>query len=298
LAVNYHNLTPPSAYDKWEPAIAAEQRWARRQIGNLSGRASLAICDSSYNARELESSGYRATAVCPVLVDMERFGPGEASDVPEISDGIAHRDADGRTRWLFVGRIAPHKAQHRLVEALATYAKFYGDNVRLDLIGRPGSIRYAQAVRGCAEELGVGDLVTIAGDLDDRAVGTYYRKADVFVSASVHEGFCVPIVEAMYHGVPVVALGCAAVPETVGGAGLLVDRSDPAVLATAVHSVVSDESLRVRLVEDGRARAAELSLERSRAIMRGVLERWIDRGALVDSRSLVDRGSLVDSGAL
>ena len=165
------------------------------------------------------------------------------------------------------------------VEALASYVKLYGDGARLDLIGRPGSFRYAHAVRRCAEELGVGDLVTMTGDLDDRAVGGYYRSADVFVSASVHEGFCVPILEAMYHGVPVVALAAAAVPETVAGAGLLVDRSDPAVVATAVHNVVCDEDLRERLVDAGRARAAELSLERSRATMRRVLERWIEAGA-------------------
>ena len=273
LAVNFHNVTPSSAYRRWEPAIAAEQRWARRQIGNLSDRASLAICDSSYNATELDSIGYRETAVCPVLVDMGRFG------APETLEKTTRRGDAGRARWLFVGRIAPHKAQHKLVEALASYVKLYGDGARLDLIGRPGSFRYAHAVRRCAEELGVGDLVTMTGDLDDRAVGGYYRSADVFVSASVHEGFCVPILEAMYHGVPVVALAAAAVPETVAGAGLLVDRSDPAVVATAVHNVVCDEDLRERLVDAGGARAAELSLERSRATMRRVLERWIEAGA-------------------
>jgi glycosyltransferase involved in cell wall biosynthesis len=270
LAVNYHNLTPSSAYERWEPAIAAEQRWARRQIGNLSGRASLAICDSSYNARELDSNGYRSTVVCPVLVDMGRFGS------VERSAQTAHREPDGRAKWLFVGRIAPHKGQHRLVEALATYVKLYGDGARLDLIGRPGSLHYAEAVRKCADELGVGDLVTIVGDLDDLALGDYYRDADVFVSASVHEGFCVPILEAMHHGVPVVALSAAAVPETAGGAALLVDSSDPAVLATAVRSVIGDERLRVRLVADGRARAQQLSLERSRATMRRALEGWIE----------------------
>ncbi len=95
-------------------------------------------------------------------------------------------------------------------------------------------------------------------------------------SASVHEGFCVPIVEAMHHGVPVVALSAAAVPETVGGAGLLIESASPATMAAAVHSVVDDSDLRDRLVRAGRARAGELSLERSRATMRHVLERWID----------------------
>jgi glycosyltransferase involved in cell wall biosynthesis len=293
LAVNYHNLTPSSAYERWEPAIAAEQRWARRQIGNLSGRASLAICDSSYNARELDSNGYRSTVVCPVLVDMERFGSSERSGQ------VAHREPDGRAKWLFVGRIAPHKGQHRLVEALATYVKLYGDGARLDLVGRPGSLHYAEAVRKCADELGVGDLVTVVGDLDDLALGDYYRNADVFVSASVHEGFCVPILEAMHHGVPVVALSAAAIPETAGGAALLVDRSEPAVLATAVHSVIGDERLRARLVAGGRARAKQLSLERSRATMRRALESWIDGLAMARPMAPIERPnqSLMDGTA-
>ena len=74
LAVNYHNVTPSWAYEHWQPAIAAEQRWARRQLSLLADRASFAICDSSYNASELDAAGYRNTVVCPVLVDMERLG--------------------------------------------------------------------------------------------------------------------------------------------------------------------------------------------------------------------------------
>lgn len=270
LAVNYHNVTPASAYEHWQPAAAAEQRWARRQISQLADRASLAICDSTYNAVELDANGYRNIVVCPVLVDMGRFRD-------SLHAGSAHATADGTANWLFVGRIAPHKAQHKLVEALACHKKLYGGGARLDLIGRPGSLRYAQAVRRHAEELGVSGMVDIVGDLDDYALGAYYREATIFVSASEHEGFCVPIVEAMYHGVPVVARAAAAVRETAGGAGLLVESSEPVLVAAAVHSVLGDSEARRRLVERGRERASQLSLERSRATMRGILELWVDR---------------------
>ena len=286
LAVNFHNVTPAWTYDRWEPAIAADQRWARRQVGELSDRAALGICDSSYNARDLDAHGYGATVVCPVLVDMRRFGDPGDTGRPEAGLEPGARAGGERDNWLFVGRISPHKAQHRLVEALATHVKLYGDGPRLDLVGRPGSVRYAEAVLRCARELGVGDLVTIVGDLDDAALGGYYRNAGVLVSASLHEGFCIPVVEAMHHGVPVVALAAAAVPETAGDAGLLVDSSDPAVLAAAVHSVFSDPALRARLVRAGRRRAAELSLERSRETMRLVLERWIDGNGHFDAHGI------------
>jgi glycosyltransferase involved in cell wall biosynthesis len=291
LAVNYHNVTPAWAYEHWQPAIAADQRWARRQLSFLADRASLAICDSSYNARELDAAGYRNTVVCPVLVDMERLSSAHGSQAYPSADSsgpeLPQTPLGDRANWLFVGRIAPHKAQHKLVEALASYVKLYDDRVHLDLIGRPGSYRYAQAVRRLAQKLGVSELVNIEGDLDGASLGDYYRRATVFVSASVHEGFCVPIVEAMHHGVPVVALAEAAVPETVGSAGLLVESSDPALLAAAVHSVLCDKSLRELLAARGAQRASELSLTNSRATMRRVLERWVDaRGCLDVSQNL------------
>ncbi|MGO9341765.1 MAG: glycosyltransferase family 4 protein, partial [Acidimicrobiales bacterium] len=263
LAVNYHNLTPAHTYDRWEPQIAADQRWARRQVAGLAARTSLAICDSGYNAAELASYGYAETVVCPVLVDLDRLG---ASRSP------GERGAS----WLFVGRIAPHKSQHRLVQALAAHERLYGPGARLDLVGRPGSYRYAEAVRRSARMVGLGGIVRMVGEVDDAQLGEHYRNADVFVSASVHEGFGVPIVEAMHHGVPVVALAASAVPETLDGAGLLVQSADAGTLAAAVHCVEEDQDLRARLVRAGTKRAAELSLKNTRTAMRQVLERWID----------------------
>jgi glycosyltransferase involved in cell wall biosynthesis len=263
LAVNYHNLTPAQTYDRWEPQIAADQRWARRQVAGLAARTSLAMCDSAYNAAELTSYGYAGTAVCPVLVDLDRLGE--------------PRDQDSRSSsWLFVGRIAPHKSQHRLVQALAAHERLYGPGARLELVGRPGSFRYAQAVRRTAMMLGLERAVRMVGEVDDAQLGDLYRNAGVLVSASVHEGFCVPILEAMHHGVPVVALAAAAVPETLDGAGLLVNSADAGTLAAAVHSVEQDQDLRARLIRAGKKRAAELSLANSRAVMRRVLECWIE----------------------
>jgi glycosyltransferase involved in cell wall biosynthesis len=267
LWINYHNITPGSTYDGWEPAIAAEQRWGRRQVARLAGRVEIGICDSKYNASELASFGYGRTFVCPVLIDFGRVG-----DRSRPSGS-----------WLFVGRIAPHKGQHRLVQTLAAYSKIYGITPRLDLVGSVGSLRYAEAVRGYAEDLGISDLVAIVRGIDDRVLGEYYAKAGVLVSASIHEGFCVPIIEAMHVGVPVVALASAAVPETAGKAALLVDEFDPGVMASVVQRVGEDATLRGRLVEAGRERAVELSLERSRARMREVIERCLDGAATADA---------------
>jgi len=284
LAVNFHNLTPAWTYDRWEPGIAGDQRWAARQVGQLAQRASIGIGDSAFNASELLANGYREAVVCPVLVDLERLGPKRPNPAEQA------REKGSTRNWLFVGRIAPHKGQHRLVQALAAYVRLYGDDAHLDLVGTPGSFRYADAVRRLAEELGVGGLVTMVGGVDDSTLGEYYRNADVFVSASVHEGFGVPLVEAMHHGVPVVAFEAGAVADTLQGAGLLLTGPDPGILAAAVHNVVVDGTLRERLVGVGTARAGELTLEHSRATMRRVLQKWIDENSVVEGAE--DNGRL------
>jgi len=98
------------------------------------------------------------------------------------------------------------------------------------------------------------------------------------VSASRHEGFGVPLLEAMYHGVPVVALGAGAVPETVGEGAVVIDDDAAHRVAAAVHGVLGDDRGRAALVAAGRARLAHFTLERTRAAMAHVVRRWVDAG--------------------
>ncbi|MFZ0665897.1 MAG: glycosyltransferase [Acidimicrobiales bacterium] len=301
LAVNYHNLTPAWAYEHWDPATAADQRWARRQVAELAARASIGLCPSDYNAAELSACGFAETAVCPVLVDMNRLAGSDqrGSDQPasdksasdkrssSVEEELAARSDFAGGTWLFVGRIVPHKGAHRLVQALAAYNKLFGVIPHLDLIGSPGPIRYVEAVQRLSEELGVASHIRLWSGVDDAGLGSFYRHADVFVSASMHEGFCVPIVEAMYNKVPVVALAAAAVPETVASAALLVepagtDAATAAFIASGVYRVSSDADLRSLLVAGGTVRAEQLGLERSRHTMRRILEGWIDRFGSLD----------------
>ena len=122
------------------------------------------------------------------------------------------------------------------------------------------------------EALGLGDPVSLTGAVPAGALAAHYRTADVFVCLSEHEGFCIPILEAWAHGVPVIGYAAAAVPETVAGGGLLLGRKDPSVVAAAVHRVIGDGSLRQALVEAGSARIAAFALERTRAEFVGSLE--------------------------
>ena len=113
--------------------------------------------------------------------------------------------------------------------------------------------------------------MVVAGSVSESELVGWYEAADVFVCVSEHEGFCVPLVEAMGFGVPVVAFGAAAVPETLGGAGLVLEEKSPVSVASAVVRVLSDSVVREGLVARGRVRAAELGLAVSRERMRAVL---------------------------
>jgi glycosyltransferase involved in cell wall biosynthesis len=256
LIVDYHNITPASFFARWEPAVSATLMKGRRQLADLEARASLGLADSAFNAGELASLGYAPTAVVPILLDidaLERTPPDRS--VPRL---------DGST-WLFVGRLSPNKAQHDIVKAFAAYRELYGDrSARLRLVGASSSHPYEAALRSYVDALGLAGAVEITGGVSHAALMAYYDTADVFVVCSEHEGFCVPLLEAMHHRIPIVAYAAAAVPETLDDAGLVLHVKDPCTVAEGVHRVVNDDALQRQLVDAGIRRLRAFDIERSR----------------------------------
>lgn len=256
LLVNYHNVTPPALLETWEPGLADEVAEGRRQIGKLAVAARHAIAVSRYNAAELDELGYRSTSVVPLILDLDA----QAAEPDRVTlDWLARGKERGGVDLVFVGRIVPNKAQHELVKVLAAYRRAYDPRARLHLVGGAASPNYLRALRRFVGALDLWDAVDLAGSVSDAERAAYYAGADVLVCLSDHEGFCVPILEAMHAGVPVVAYGSTAIPETVAGAGVVLPAKTPALVAAAVHRVVSDSDLRGRLVDAGRARAEEFS---------------------------------------
>jgi glycosyltransferase involved in cell wall biosynthesis len=268
LVVDHHNLTPLRFLDGWEPIAAGGVVWGRRQLAGMAERCALGLADSRFNEAELVELSFPRTAVVPILI------PPAALDGPFDEESRA-RLAAGRTgaTWLFVGRLAPNKAQHDLVKAFAAYRRFHDADARLHLVGGASSVRYERALRRFVENLALGDAVEIAGAVSEAAKRAYYEAADVFVVVSDHEGFCVPLIEAMYHQLPIVAFAAGAVGETIGDAGIVLDTKDPCTIAAAVARVIGDPRLRAQLVTAGEARRADFDIAHTGAALLAALEK-------------------------
>lgn len=269
LVVDYHNLTPGEFFADWAPLVVYGQSWGRRQLAELASTSVLGLADSSFNRAELVDAGCRKAVVVPILLDTGDFD----RELDEAALGRLQRAKEvGGADWLFVGRVVPNKAQHDVVKAFAAYRRIYDPAARLHLVGGTSVPAYATALARFVDALGLHDVVELAGPVSGGTLAAQYRNADVFVCLSEHEGFCVPLLEAMHHEVPVVAFGAAAVPETLGRGGVVLGDKSPVTVAATVHRVVTDDGLRRSLVAGGAERLAELSLDVSRGKLRRAIE--------------------------
>ena len=276
--VNYHNITPADLLRDWEPNVAYEVALGRTQLARLASQSHLAVADSAFNESELRALGYEDTAVVPLLIDMHRKS--EEPD-PAVAARLGERKAaSGGADLIFVGKVSPHKAPHDLVKMLAVLRRLYDPAARLHLVGSPLGETYEPALRAFVTELGLDEAVNFAGSVSETELEAYLQAADVFVCASDHEGFCVPLAEAMGHGIPIVAYGVTAVPETVGDAGLLLPDKSPLPFAAAVGRVLSDDTLRRRLTAAGLARAAGFTLPDSQRRFVALVQRAVGAPAL------------------
>ncbi|MBI2684072.1 MAG: glycosyltransferase family 4 protein [Actinobacteria bacterium] len=245
--MHYHNITPAHFLWRHAPTIAVECAAGRLRLPAYAERVVASCADSAFNARELEEAGYRSAVATGIL---------RAPWRPATARPPARRP--GPTRLLFVGRGIPNKAQHDLILALGALAET-NHPAELRFVGSwDAAPAYRAECEQLAVDVGVGDDVTFLGSVDDDALEAAYLDADIFVCVSDHEGFCVPLLEAMECELPIVAFDAAAVGETVAGAGLLLDDKHPSMVAEAVIEVATNPSLRASFAEGRAERLAAL----------------------------------------
>jgi glycosyltransferase involved in cell wall biosynthesis len=275
--LDYHNVTPGNLFGDWVPWATAEAEAGARQLEMLAGASFFGFADSGFNAVDMKRAGMpkARTIVVPPLFDPGALRSRSEADAGLLAERRKERELGGAD-WLFVGRVTPSKAQDDLIRALACYREVFDPMARLHLVGTWMGEDYPRALERYARRLGLSEAVRITGSVSEEELAAYYSCSDVFVCASEHEGFCIPIVEAMNFGLPVVAFDAGAVPETAGTGALIVDDKSPLGLASAVRRVLDDEVLRHRLIGSGRSRSEELSLERGRRRWTDAIELAID----------------------
>ena len=265
----YHNITPPEYMQVVHPRLARGLAWGREQL-SLFAKRPYALAGSEYNRRELIAAGFRQVEVLSYFVQFDVL---DSSPATAAGQAVIQRYGDGRTNWLFVGRTVPNKCQIDLVRMFAYYVHCIDPTARLLLVGSsvdtPG---YRGEVERMVSLLQVGNI-ELCGAVPQAALGAYYQVSTGYISMSEHEGFGVPLLEAMHMGVPVVAYAASAVPDTLGPAGVLFHRKRFEVVAELLGLVASNAGLRQRLVAVQRQRVAEFAPARIATQLRACLER-------------------------
>jgi glycosyltransferase involved in cell wall biosynthesis len=256
--LQYHNITPASFFAPYDAGLFRLAALGRRELATLAGRVDLALGDSEFNRQELDALGFARSGVMPIAVNTQRITGAPPRPALEriLSDGLIN--------ILFVGRIVPNKKIEDHIRLAEMYKRYVDSYYRFIFVGRyDGLPRYYSQVRALiAEYQMLPDRFWFTGPVPDEDLAAFYRWSDAYVSLSEHEGFCVPLVEAMAADVPIVAYAAGAVPETLGGAGLLFTPKDLEVAAELLGSVVYDRDVRAGVLEGQRRRLQDFTPNR------------------------------------
>jgi glycosyltransferase involved in cell wall biosynthesis len=248
--LQYHNITPAHYFAPYNAGQFRLARVGREHLARLAGHADLALGVSEYNRAELESLGFAPTGVMPIAVDTARIT--RAPRRPALEKLLD----DGLPNFLFVGRIAPNKRIDDYIRLAEQYKRYVSIDYRFVFVGRYDAVPgYHAAVRAMIVQYDMPpDRFVFTGPVPDVDLAAYFRMADVYVSLSEHEGFCVPLLEAMAADVPVLAYAAAAVPDTLAGAGMQFWPRDLEYAAELLGLLTYDEHLRRGIVAGQRRR--------------------------------------------
>ena len=266
MALIYHNITPPEYFVGVHRTLARQTFRGRRELKAYADRCDLALGDSEFNRQDLEALGFPRTAVLPVVPDF--------SHLDHAPNWLVAGDFDdGWTNVLFVGRMIANKKIEDLIRWFHAYRTVFNPRSRLLLVGAQSQFeRYAAALHQLVATLGTPDVHFI-GHVADEELVAFYEVADLFLCASEHEGFCVPLVEAFYMQVPVLAYAATAVPSTMDGAGVLFEDRDPLHVARLMDAIVSDADLQDRIVDGQLAAVGRLRAKDFAGTLLGFVER-------------------------
>lgn len=259
----YHNTTPPEFFVPYSGKLSRLCSRGLDETRALKDTFDGCFAVSEFNREQLLSYGYTCPiTVRPILIPFDDYKKEPDKETLESIGGAAGTNEHDIKNILFVGRIAPNKKQEDLISLVYAYKKLYGDKIRLILAGNPSGVeKYNARLKAYAAMLKVEDSVVFTGQISFPKILAYYAGADCFVSMSEHEGFCVPLAEAMEFEVPIIAYASSAIPETLGGTGILLEDKDPGKAAEVLHVVLEDKEIRRKMIEEQNERLSYFSYE-------------------------------------
>jgi glycosyltransferase involved in cell wall biosynthesis len=270
MGLIYHNITPPEYFVGVHRTLARQCFRGRRELRAYASRCDLALGDSEFNRQDLEALGFPRTAVLPVVPDFSHLDRTPNWLVAEDFD-------DDWTNILFVGRVIANKKIENLIRYFHAYHTSVNPRSRLLIVGAQGGFeRYLASLHQLTATLGTSHVHFI-GHVSDEELVAFYELADLFLCASEHEGFCVPLVEAFYKQVPVLAYAATAVPSTMDGAGVLFDTLDPMRVAALMDAILSDAALQDRIVDEQLAAVDRLRAQDFAGTLLGFVDQVLSR---------------------
>jgi glycosyltransferase involved in cell wall biosynthesis len=262
MVLVYHNITPPEYFAGVHKLLMDLCFRGRRELSAYASRCALALGDSAFNRDELVALGFPRTDVLPVVPSFDHL---EVEPNPLLAADFD----DGWTNLLFVGRIIPNKKIEDVIRFFHAYRSTKNPRARLLLVGSySGFELYFAMLQRMVADLGARD-VHFLGHVSNEELAAIYDVADLFLCASEHEGFCVPIIEAFSARVPVIAFAATAIPSTMDGGGVLYDDKDPALVAALIEAVVSNDAVYGAVLEAQDAALARLRARDFAGLVRG-----------------------------
>lgn len=236
----YHNVTPPKFYESYDLTFSFLLSQGKKELESVKSEFAIALADSEFNKKELESMGYNLVYKFPIVYNFQILQ----------EEPVFREQFDG-PKIIFVGRISPNKKQCDLIRFAEVYKKFFRKNFQIRIVGypSPASKSYMEELEHLVRFFDLTNQIHFSGYVTQKELNGYYKSSDIFLSMSEHEGFCVPLLEAMYFQLPIVAYSAGAVPETLNGAGILIKEKNFPFIAELIEELLSNQDFKNKIIQ-------------------------------------------------
>ena len=254
--VKYHNVTPPHYFAGISERHQHLCETGRAQVKDIvDAHPDLYLAASAFNQSDLIAAGSEThkTFVVPPFNQADQL-LAEPADLEVLNEYD-----DASVNLLTVGGVRPNKGHADLIEAFALYYYTFHGQARLFIVGAKDDVfkPYAASLRKLMDAWSIASRIVFTGEVSIDSLKSYYLLADAMLMTSEHEGFSVPLVEAMAMKVPIVAYASTAIPETAKDAALIWNERDPFLMAQSIAFLQENEAARMELVYRGSQRYTE-----------------------------------------